>query len=126
MIKTMTTGSPTRLIFLFTIPLIIGNLFQQLYNVVDTYIVGRILGIRALAAVGSTGNVLFLILGFIFGFTTGLTIITAQRFGAEDWEGLRRSYAAGIMISAVTTIVLTIPSVFWPGHSLACLTPHRK
>mgnify|MGYP003587165337 CR=1 FL=1 len=111
MIKTMTAGNPARLIFLFTIPLIIGNLFQQLYNVADTYIVGRILGIRALAAVGSTGNILFLILGFIFGFTTGLTIITAQRFGAEDWEGLRRSYAAGILISAVATLFLTIPSV---------------
>jgi putative MATE family efflux protein len=111
MIQSLTKGNPAKLIFLFTIPLIIGNLFQQLYNVADTYIVGRYIGIGALAAVGSTGNILFLILGFIFGFTTGLTIITAQRYGAEDWEGMRRSYAAGLLISTIATVVLTIPSL---------------
>lgn len=107
----MTRGNPARLILMFTIPLIIGNLFQQLYNVADTFIVGRTLGIGALAAVGSTGNILFLIIGFIFGFTSGLTILTAQRFGAQDWEGLRLSYAAGILISATATVLLTIPSI---------------
>ncbi len=121
MIKSMTQGSPAKLIFLFTIPLIIGNLFQQLYNVVDTYIVGRNVSINALAAVGSTGNILFLILGFIFGFTSGLTIITAQRYGAKDWEGMRRSYAAGILVSAVTTVFLTIPSILFARTLLRIL-----
>lgn len=121
MIQSMTRGNPARLIFLFAIPLIIGNLFQQLYNVVDTYIVGRTVSINALAAVGSTGNILFLFLGFIFGFTSGLTIVTSQRYGAEDWEGMRRSYAAGILISAVTTVFLTIPSVLFAKNLLVLL-----
>lgn len=111
MVGTMTKGSPGRLIFLFSVPLIIGNLFQQLYNVVDSYVVGRTIGIGALAAVGSTGNILFLILGFIFGYTTGLAIITAQRHGAQDVEGMRKSYAAGILLSAGATVAMTLPSL---------------
>lgn len=82
MTKTLTSGNPAKLIFLFTIPLLIGNLFQQFYNMADTLIVGRTLGVEALAAVGCTGGLMFFILGFVIGFTAGLAIITAQRFGA--------------------------------------------
>jgi len=77
----MTKGSPLKLIIRFMVPLIIGNIFQQLYNMADTIIVGRYVGVKALAAVGSTGTIMFLIIGFMQGLTTGFTILTAQRFG---------------------------------------------
>ena len=83
MTQDMTVGSPLRLIVMFTIPLLIGNVFQQLYNIADTVIVGRTIGVQALAAVGATGPLCFLVLGFFFGFTGGVTVITAQRFGAK-------------------------------------------
>ena len=87
----MTKGSPSKLITKFIIPIIIGNIFQQLYSMVDTIIVGRFIGVDALAAVGATGSVSFLILGFTQGLTTGFTVLTAQRFGAGDREGMRKS-----------------------------------
>ena len=111
MTKKMTEGSPAKLIVMFTIPLLIGNIFQQLYSMVDTLIVGRTLGVNALAAVGCTGSINFLILGFAMGVSTGLAIITAQRFGAKDEEGVRRSVAAGAWISLGVTVVLTAVSV---------------
>lgn len=93
MAKPMTEGNPAKLILFFTIPLILGNFFQQLYNMADTFIVGRTIGVKALAAVGSTGSLLFFIIGFAFGFTAGLSIITAQCYGAKDYEGVRTSFA---------------------------------
>ena len=84
----MTKGSPFKLIMKFMVPLIIGNIFQQLYNMADTIIVGRYVGTGALAAVGSTGTIMFLIIGFMQGMTTGFTILTSQRFGSGDIEGL--------------------------------------
>ena len=111
MTKDLTRGNPLKLIFFFTIPLLIGNLFQQFYSMADTLIVGRTLGVNALAAVGGTGGITFLILGFAQGVTAGLSIITAQRFGAEDAAGVRRSFTTSILISAVTTVVLTAVSV---------------
>ena len=82
MTKSMTSGNPAKLLLLFAIPVIFGNMFQQLYSIVDTIIVGRALGVHALAAVGCTGSITFLVLGFVNGFTQGLAIITSQRFGA--------------------------------------------
>ena len=81
MTKNMTEGNPARLIFFFALPLVAGNMMQQLYAFVDTLIVGRFLGVNALAAVGCTGSLMFLTLGFIMGFCTGVTICTGQRFG---------------------------------------------
>lgn len=111
MTKKMTEGSPAKLIVMFTIPLLIGNIFQQLYSMVDTLIVGRTLGVHALAAVGCTGSISFLILGFAMGVSAGLAIITAQRFGAKDEKGVRRSVAAGAWISLAVTAILTAISV---------------
>lgn len=111
MTKDLTCGNPIKLIFFFTIPLLIGNLFQQFYSMADTLIVGRTLGVNALAAVGCTGGITFLILGFAQGITAGLSIITAQRFGAHDADGVRRSFTTSILFSAVTTVVLTAVSV---------------
>lgn len=109
MIKDMTTGSPTKLILVFTIPLLVGNIFQQLYNMADTIIVGRTLGYKALAAVGgSSGSIMFLVFGFFFGLTCGLAVITAQRFGAHDDNGVRRSVATSTVICTVITLVITL------------------
>ena len=85
MTKKLTEGSPAKLILFFTLPLIGGNIFQQLYSFVDTLIVGRFLGVEALAAVGCTGCIMFLTVGFIIGLSSGLSIFTGQRFGAKDY-----------------------------------------
>lgn len=105
--RNLTKGKPARLILLFTIPLLIGNIFQQFYNIADTFIVGRTIGINALAAVGCTGSIMFLILGFAQGLTAGLSIITAQKFGANDKQAIKESYFSGIVISMIVTIILT-------------------
>jgi putative MATE family efflux protein len=108
--RNLTKGSPAKLILLFTIPLLIGNIFQQFYSIADTFIVGRTIGVNALAAVGCTGSIMFLILGFAQGLTAGLSIITAQKFGADDKQGVKESYVAGMVISMSVTIILTIIS----------------
>lgn len=112
MTKTMTTGNPTKLILLFALPLIVGNIFQQFYSMADTMIVGRTIGVNALAAVGCTGSISFFILGFVMGFTSGLSIITAQRFGAQDEEGVKRSFAVSILLSAAVSVVMTVAALF--------------
>ena len=112
----MTKGRPLPVLLRFTIPLLLGNLFQQFYNMADTIIVGRYVGAGALAAVGSTGIIMFLITGFAQGLTSGFTILTAQRYGAGDTAGVKRSVSAGIFLSAVTTVVLT-------GFFLAVMDP---
>ena len=113
MAKDMTSGKPIKLIWNFTIPLLIGNLFQQLYNMADTFIVGRTIGVHALASVGSTGSIIFLILGFANGLTAGLAIPLAQRYGAKNYSGVKRSFYVSILISAVVAILLTILSMLF-------------
>lgn len=81
--RDMTVGSPGKMILQFTFPLFIGNVFQQLYNMVDTIIVGKFVGANALAAVGSTGTIMFFIIGFLQGLTAGFTVPTAQKFGDQ-------------------------------------------
>lgn len=107
----MTKGSPSKLIIKFIVPLIIGNIFQQLYTMVDTIIVGRFVGVQALAAVGATGTISFLIIGFMQGLTMGFTVLTAQRYGAGDEEGLKKSVANAWLLAAVSTVVMTAVSV---------------
>ena len=107
----MTKGRPVSLIVKFIIPIIIGNIFQQLYTMVDTIIVGRFVGVDALAAVGATGSVTFLILGFTQGITTGFTVLTAQKFGAGDREGMRKSIGNAAVLSVIVTVVMTIISM---------------
>ncbi|HAH60921.1 MAG TPA: MATE family efflux transporter [Treponema sp.] len=106
--KDMTVGDPAKLILLYSAPLLIGNLFQQMYNMVDTIIVGRLLGQNALAAVGNTGPMNFLVLGFAYGLSSGFAVITAQRFGAKDWAGLKRSTAMNIKLNVASSVVLTV------------------
>ena len=111
MVKDLTTGSPAKLILMFTLPLIMGNVFQQMYLLSDTLLVGRFLGVSALAAVGCSGCLMFLMLGFVFGFTTGLTICTGQRFGAKDAQGVKNSAAACTVLSAVVALITTVIGV---------------
>ena len=96
MTRDMTTGSPIRQILAFSIPLLIGNLFQQMYSLADSIIVGRMLGTQAFAAVGSTGSLNFLIIGFALGVCSGFTIPISQSFGAGDMAAVRRRCAQAI------------------------------
>ena len=99
MTKDMTTGSSLKIILLFSIPVLLGNLFQQFYNMVDTIIVGRYLGEDALAAVGSTGCIMFLVLGFATGIAQGFGVMISHAFGAKDFR-LLKHYVALSLISA--------------------------
>ena len=108
MVQNMTSGSPAKLILIFALPLLIGNLFQQLYNISDILIVGRLLGVKALAAVGATAPIYFVFLLISFGFTGGLTVITAQRFGAGDYNGVRKSITHSFMASSFLSISIMI------------------
>lgn len=117
-IKDMTVGSPVRLIVAFSLPLLLGNIFQQLYNMVDTIIVGRTISVQALAAVGATGAMSFLVLGFVMGLTGGFSVIAAQRFGAGDYDGVRHTVAVSVILSAVLTVVVTLVSVLSTGPLL--------
>jgi putative MATE family efflux protein len=95
----------------FMVPVVAGNIFQQLYNMVDTMIVGRFVGVDALAAVGAVGSVVFLILGFAMGLTTGFTVMTAQRFGAGDYDGMKKSLGSAVILSLCAIVLLTCLSL---------------
>ena len=111
MTNDMTSGKPAKLILTFSIPMLLGNIFQQFYSMADTIIVGRTIGVGALAAVGATGAIAFLILGFVEGMSGGFTVITAQRFGANDEEGVRRSVATSILLSFGVVVISTLGAV---------------
>ena len=106
--QNMTQGSPTKLIFKFTLPLLLGNIFMQLYSFVDMVIVGRFLGVHALAAIGCTGPLTFLIFGLIFGATSGFSIYTGQKFGEGDHTGVRKSAAAGMYLTLICSTVIAV------------------
>lgn len=108
----MTTGSAWKQILVFSLPVLVGNIFQQLYSMVDTIIVGRYVGVKALAAVGATGAIFFLVIGFAQGLSSGFAIIIAQKFGAGDERQVRKSVAASAMLSLVFTVILTALSVW--------------
>lgn len=113
-VKDMTVGSPFKLVLSFTLPLLLGFLFQQLYSFVDTAIVGKYLGSAALAAVGSTGSLNFLLLGFCMGICSGCAIPVAQAFGAKDETELRRCVMHCVYLGAGISIVMAV------GTSLLC------
>lgn len=108
MIKDLTNGEPLKVIFLFSIPLLIGNIFQQLYNLADIVIVGRTLGVEALASVGAVAPLFFLIMFAVVGMNNGFAIITGQRFGAQDYDGVRRSVTVSTILSTIVTVFFTI------------------
>lgn len=108
MINDMTKGAPLKLLLLFSVPLLIGNIFQQLYNIADIVIVGRTLGMNALAAVGATSPVFFFLMFVVVGLTNGFAVITGQRFGAKDPVGVRRSVTVSTVLSSIFTIVFSV------------------
>lgn len=117
-IKNMTEGTPSKLILSFALPMLVGMLFQQIYNFVDTIIVGRYLGVNALAAVGSTGSIHFLIIGFCIGVCGGFTLPVAQRFGAKDYDGLRKYVGNSAILAAIISIVMAIITALLCRHIL--------
>lgn len=112
----LTQGKPLKLIFLYTIPVFLGSIFQQFYSMVDTAVVGRFVSIDALAAVGASGSLMFFILGFVFGLTSGFSVLVAQRVGAKDEEGLRKVLANTILLCIMITVLFT-------GLSIALVRP---
>lgn len=113
MVKDMTNGSPSRHILGFAVPMLFGMLFQQFYNLVDTIIVGKTLGVEALAGVGATGSINFMIIGFCMGVCNGFVIPVAQYFGAKKPADLRKYVFNGYICSIVFAIVLTLASVIF-------------
>lgn len=120
-VRNLTQGKIFSQILLFAIPVIIGNLLQELYNVVDTLIVGQTLGEIKLAAVGSTSSLNFFALGFFIGLSAGCSVITSQHFGAGNIEQVKKSVAAHILIGVVSSVVLTAAFVFLVNPFLTML-----
>ena len=106
MLHNMTEGEPLKLILLFMIPLLIGNVFQQLYNIADVVIVGRTIGVEALAAVGAVTPLFMMTMVLTIGLSNGCTVVTGQRYGAGDMEGMRRSIGTCTVLSVLFTLFI--------------------
>jgi putative MATE family efflux protein len=113
MTKDLTEGKTISLILGFSIPVLFGYIFQQFYNIVDTVIVGKCLGVDALAAVGSTGAVNFLIIGFVMGVCSGFSIPVAQKFGAKDYKTMRQFAANAAVLAILFAAIMTIVTVIF-------------
>lgn len=107
MVKEMTHGKPLPLILGFCVPMLVGNLFQQFYSMVDAVIVGKFIDVDALAAVGSTGSISFLIIGFTMGITGGSSILPSQSFGAGNYSEMRKYIANAVYLCIITTVIVT-------------------
>ncbi len=121
MSQSLTAGSPWRVILAFTVPLLIGNAVQQLYQFVDTVVVGRHLGVDSLAAVGATGSFIFFLLGFAWGMTAGFAIPTAQAYGAQNAAAVRRSVATGAILTGIVSVLITAAAPFFSEWALRML-----
>ena len=107
----LTTGSPWKNIIFFCIPILISNIFQQLYSMVDTIIVGQTISLSTLAAVGCTGSISFLVIGFITGITGGFGVMMAQYFGAKNEENFKRSVGTCYLLSIIVSVIVTAIAV---------------
>ncbi len=126
MTRDMTTGSPLARILAFCAPLLVGNLFQQFYNLADSILVGRLLGVRAFAAVGSTGALSFLILGFALGICSGFAIPIAQSYGAGDMETVRSRAGQIVWLGLFFSALITLITLFWTDDILRLMrTPEE-
>ncbi|HIS70188.1 MAG TPA: MATE family efflux transporter [Candidatus Gallacutalibacter stercoravium] len=124
--KDMTRGKPGKLIFSFAVPLMLGNIFQQMYTMVDTMVVGQVVGVEALASLGAAEWLQWMILGLITGATQGFSILIAQRFGADDQKGLRKAVAMSILWSGAIAVVATVGGLLAMRPVLALLnTPEN-
>lgn len=108
----LTTGKPMKLIILFTIPILLGNIVQQFYYVIDSIIVGQYLGVNALAAIGSTGSLTFLVIGWVMGMTGGFAILIAQRYGANDIKGVKHYAAMSFYLCVIMSVIMTVGLVW--------------
>ena len=106
--KSMTSGNSLKLLLTFMVPLIIGNIFQQMYSISDIIIVGRTIGVNALAAVGAAAPIFMLLVMITMGMSNGLTVITGQFFGAGDFDNMRRSVAMSLRLSIISVIILAV------------------
>lgn len=118
MVKDMTEGKPLKLILSFCIPLVLGNIFQQLYNMVDSIIVGQFVGVNALAAVGATGSLNFLVLGFVNGLCSGFSIPVAQSFGAGKLSEMRKNVSNALYLGTIVSVILTIATMIFTPQML--------
>ncbi len=116
-----TEGNPWRIILLFSLPLMAGNIFQQMYTVVDTAVVGKVLGVEALAALGAVDWLNWLTLGVTQGFAQGFSILMAQRFGAGEKEKLRRTITNSIFLAMLCALCLTVLSEAAAGWAISLL-----
>ena len=124
MTNSMTEGSPLKLILRFALPLLAGNLFQQAYNMVDAAIVGQYLGTKALAGIGASSSVQFLVMGFCIGICCGFGIPIAQRFGAKDYSSMRSCiFHAGVLTVIAAAILTTLCALLCPGILHILSTP---
>src|SRR5699024_32165 len=112
-IKDMTKGPPGRLLMIFAIPLMLGNICQQLYTMVDTIVVGQVAGVQALAALGAVEWIMWMVLGVSTGATQGFSILISQHYGAKKWDLLKRTVARSYILTAViAALLLTVSQIF--------------
>ena len=109
-VRDMTKGSPAKLILLFAVPLMLGNIFQQLYTMVDTIVVGQVAGVQALAALGAVEWIMWMTLGVSTGVTQGFSILISQHYGAKKWNDLKKTVAHSYLLTAVTATLLLLIS----------------
>lgn len=105
-VKDLTSGSPGKLILLMAVPLMLGNIFQQLYTMVDTMVVGQVVGVKALAALGAVDWIVWMILGIASGMTQGFSILVSQYYGAQKWDGLKKTVARSYILTAILSVTV--------------------
>ena len=103
----MTVGKPSKLIIQFMIPMFLGNVFQQFYNVADSIVAGKFLGVQALAAIGSTGSLMFFVTGWMNGMSSGFAILVSQWFGAKKYDRMRHYVAMSVYLSIILSVLMT-------------------
>lgn len=118
MVRDMTKGSPVKLLLTFAAPMILGNLFQQLYATVDAMVLGRGVGVQALAAAGATGSIHFFVFGFVTGLTHGYSVLISQRFGAGNPKGVRQAVACSMYLAVLSSLVITALSLLFSSPLL--------
>lgn len=110
-VQDMTIGRPLKLILTFAIPIFIGNIFQQIYSIIDTMVVGYTLGDTAISAIGASASLYSLLINVAIGMNGGFAIITTQRFGAHDEKRLRHSIAGTVLLNVVITSIVVVLSL---------------
>lgn len=120
-VRDMTKGNPGRLILVFAVPLMIGNVFQQLYTMVDTVVVGQVAGVQALAALGAVEWIMWMILGVSSGITQGFAILMAQDYGARKWKQLKKTVAHSYVLTTITAVLLFLTSQIFAHWILSFL-----